>query len=187
MKLIVGLGNPGKKYEKTWHNIGFVALDKIANEFDMGSFKIEKKFKSEIAIGQIGNEKVVLAKPQTFMNNSGEAVSAIVKYYKIDSEDIIIIHDDVDLPLERIKIVTDSSGGGNNGVKSIIQYLKTKNFWRIKVGIATAVKDKMDTADYVLSKSGLLQSRKVKSSIKKTVLAAAKTVEDGPSAMNQFN
>jgi PTH1 family peptidyl-tRNA hydrolase len=187
MKLIVGLGNPGRKYQKTWHNIGFVAIDKIADEFDFEAFKAENKFKSEIATGKIGNEKVLLVKPQTYMNNSGEAVGLIAKYYKIDPVDIIIIHDDVDLDLERIKIVTSSSAGGNNGIQSIIQHLKTKDFVRIKIGVATKRKDTMDTADYVLSKTGLLQSGKIKEVIKKTVAAAAETVVDASRAMNHFN
>lgn len=188
MKLIVGLGNPGKKYNRTWHNIGFLAIDDIADTFNFDNFKSENKFKAEIATGQIGNNKIMLAKPQTYMNNSGESVGAIAKYYKIKPEDIIIIHDDIDLPLERMKIASESSAGGHNGIKSIIQHLKTKSFLRIKIGVATPKKEKMDSANYVLSKVGLLQSGKIKEIIKKTTSAVEEMVGVTlESAMNKFN
>lgn len=188
MKLVVGLGNPGKEYLKTWHNIGFLALDNIANSFDFEKFKIERKFQAEITTGKIGEEKIILAKPQTYMNNSGTAVGALVKYYKIKPEDIIVIHDDIDLPLSRIKIAKDSSAGGHNGIKSIIQHLKTQDFIRIRIGVATPKKEKIGSADYVLTKIGLLQSSKVKEAIKK----ATSTVEEVTgvsliSAMNKYN
>ena len=188
MKLIVGLGNPGTKYKKTWHNIGFVAIDNIADEFNFDNFKSENKFKSDIATGQINNTKIILAKPQTYMNNSGEAVRAIAKYYKIKPKDIIVIHDDIDLPLGRLKIITGSSAGGHNGIKSIIQHIKTKDFARIKIGVATPKKDRMDSADYVLAKVGLLQSGKTKEAIKKTTSAIEEVVSgDLVSAMNKLN
>jgi peptidyl-tRNA hydrolase, PTH1 family len=188
MKLIVGLGNPEPKYKKTWHNIGFTAIDNISDEFSFDNFKEEKKFKSNIATGQIGDEKIILTKPQTYMNNSGEAVGAIAKYYKIKSEDIIIIHDDIDLPLGRLKIATGSSAGGHNGIKSIIQHTKTKDFIRIKIGVATAKKDRMDSADYVLSRVGILQLGKTKEIIKKTTAVVTEVVNVSlKSAMNKFN
>lgn len=188
MKLIVGLGNPGKEYLKTWHNIGFLALDNIASVFKFEDFKREKKFQAEIAIGEIKKQKTILAKPQTFMNNSGLTVGALAKYYKIKPTDIIIIHDDIDLPLGRIKIVGDSSAGGHNGVKSIIQYLKTQDFIRIRIGISTPKKEKIGSADYVLTKIGLLQSSKIKGIIKKTTSAVEEVVGVSPeSAMNKYN
>ena len=188
MKLIVGLGNPGSKYKKTWHNIGFLAIDNIANVFNFDNFKSEKKFKSEITTGTIGETKIVLVRPQTYMNNSGEAVGAVAKYYKINSKDIIVIHDDIDLPLGRIKIIGDSSAGGHNGIKSIIQHIKTKDFARIKIGVATPKKDKMDSADYVLAKMGILQSGKVKEVIKKTTSAIEEIINISlASTMNKFN
>ena len=188
MKLIVGLGNPGKKYEKTWHNIGFKAIDNIADYFNFENPKEEKKFKSKINTGQINDSKIILAKPQTYMNNSGEAVGMIANYYKIKPKDIIVIHDDIDLPLGRLKITTGSSAGGHNGIKSIIQHTKTKDFIRIKIGVATPKKEKMDSADYVMAKTGLLQSGKIKEIIKKTTSAVEEVVSASlESAMNKFN
>lgn len=188
MRLIVGLGNPGKEYLKTWHNIGFLALDQIASSFNFEKFKLEKKFQAEIATGEIANQKIILAKPQTYMNNSGLAVGALAKYYKIKLEDIIVIHDDIDLPLGRIKIVNDSSAGGHNGIKSIIQYLKTQQFTRIRIGVSTPKKEKIGSADYVLTKIGLLQSSKIKEIIKKTTSAVEEVVDVSlDSAMNKYN
>ena len=112
MKLIIGLGNPGLQYKKTWHNLGFLALDEIADSFDFEKFKLNKKLQAQTAAGKIGQEKVILAKPQTQMNNSGLAVAAILKYYKINPADLIVIHDDIDLPLGKIRITADSSAGG---------------------------------------------------------------------------
>lgn len=188
MKLIIGLGNPGKEYLKTWHNIGFLAVDQIASTFDYTDFKTEKKFKAEISSGGLQSEKIILAKPQTFMNNSGESVGALIKYYKINTEDLIIIHDDIDLPLGRIKITQDASAGGHNGIKSIIQHLGTQNFIRIRVGVATPKKEKLGSANYVLTKIGLLQAGKVKELIKKTTSAVEEVVGvSAISAMNKFN
>ena len=188
MKLIIGLGNPGQEYAKTWHNIGFLAIDQIANSFNFENFKLEKKFQAELTSSQIGQEKIILVKPQTFMNNSGEAVGTLAKYYKIKPADIIIIHDDIDLPLGRIKITKKSSAGGHNGVKSVIQYLKTEDFIRIRIGVATAKKEKMANADYVLSKIGLLPSLKIKEVIKKVTSAVEEVTNVSlESAMNKFN
>jgi len=188
MKLIIGLGNPGKKYNRTWHNIGFLAIDNIAKSFSFTNFKIENKFKAEIATGQIESTKVILVKPQTYMNESGQAVSAISKYYKIEPKDIIVIHDDIDLPIEKIRITIGSSAGGHNGIKSIIQYIKTKEFVRIKIGVATTKKEKIESADYVLSRIGLLQSKKVKEVIKKATSAVTEVASVSlESAMNKFN
>ncbi|OGY43732.1 MAG: aminoacyl-tRNA hydrolase [Candidatus Buchananbacteria bacterium RIFCSPHIGHO2_02_FULL_40_13] len=188
MKLIVGLGNPGKAYLKTWHNIGFLAIDNLADDFNFSDFKETKKFKAEITTGQIKAEKIILAKPTTYMNSSGEAVGILVKYYKLGAKDIIIIHDDIDLPLGRIKIVKDASAGGHNGVKSIIQHLKTQDFIRIRLGVATPKKEKMDGADYVLTKIGWLQSHQAKEIIKKTASAVEETVSVSlDSAMNKYN
>lgn len=188
MKLIIGLGNPGKEYLKTWHNIGFLTLDHIANVFNFEKFKADKKFKAEITIGHIGDEKIILVKPQTYMNNSGSAVLTISKYYKLNPEDIIVIHDDIDLPLGRLKIIKNSSAGGHNGIKSIIQYLNTQDFIRVRIGVATPKKEKIGSADYVMAKIGLLQSAKVKDTIKKATSATEEVATVSlTSAMNKFN
>jgi len=135
MKLIIGLGNPGKEYEKTRHNAGFLAVDKIIENFQFSIFNFQLKFNAEISQGIINNEKVISVKPQTFMNGSGQAVKAIADYYKIKPEDIIVIHDDLDIPLGKYKISKGKSSAGHKGVQSIIDLLGTKNFTRIRIGI----------------------------------------------------
>ena len=151
MKLIVGLGNPGEKFEKTRHNVGFLTVDKIANSIQYSVFSIQQKFNAEISNGIIDNEKIILAKPQTFMNNSGQAVKAIVDYYKIDPENIIVIHDDLDIPLGKYKFSKNKNSGGHKGVQSIIDHLGTKDFSRIRIGIMIENK-KTATEKFVLEK-----------------------------------
>ena len=148
MKLIVGLGNPGREYENTRHNIGFSLLDYIAQDKDL-KFK-GVKFNAEYLDFYVGNEKVMFIKPLSFMNLSGGVVKKYVDFYKIDLDDILIIQDDLDMNIGRIKIVYDSSSGGHNGIKDIERCLGSKRYARLKIGIA---KDKsMDTKDYVLGK-----------------------------------
>lgn len=148
MKLIVGLGNPGKEYENTRHNSGFCVMDELAKECQV---QIEqKKFKSLIATTRIHGEQVMLMKPQTYMNNSGEAVIEAVKFYHIDLEDILVIYDDMDMPIGKIRLREKGSAGGQNGVKSIIAHLHTQDFKRIRVGIG---KDsRVPIVDWVLGK-----------------------------------
>lgn len=148
MKLIVGLGNPGKEYENTRHNSGFFVMDELAKECQV---QIEqKKFKSLIATTRIHGEQVMLMKPQTYMNNSGEAVIEAVKFYHIDLEDILVIYDDMDMPIGKIRLREKGSAGGQNGVKSIIAHLHTQDFKRIRVGIG---KDsRVPVVDWVLGK-----------------------------------
>ena len=155
MKLIIGLGNPGEEYKKTRHNVGFLTVDKIANSIQYSVFSIQQKFNAEISNGIIDNEKIILAKPQTFMNNSGQAVKAIVDYYKIDPENIIVIHDDLDIPLGKYKFSKNKNSGGHKGVQSIIDHLGTKDFSRIRIGIGTGVQVstcKIPTEKFVLER-----------------------------------
>ena len=133
MKIIVGLGNPGKEYENTRHNSGFKVMDEIAKE--CGVSIEQKKFKALIATTRIGGEQVMLMKPQTYMNNSGEALIEAVKFYHVDVEDILVIYDDMDMPVGKIRLREKGSAGGQNGVKSIIAHLHTQDFKRIRVGI----------------------------------------------------
>lgn len=147
MKLIVGLGNPGKKYNNTRHNVGFNVIDLFASSSNI-TLKKDTKFQSEIGIDTINGEKVILVKPLTFMNLSGNAVISIVNYYKIDSDDIIIIYDDLDLPIGKIRLKQKGGHGGHNGVRSIIDNLNTKDFKRLKIGIDKTIKEK--TKNYVL-------------------------------------
>lgn len=142
IKLIVGLGNPGEKYKKNRHNTGFRAVDKIADKLNFspptGGFNFQSKFNADVLEGMIDNEKIILAKPQTFMNESGIAVKAISDYYKIPIENITVIHDDLDIPLGEYKIAKNRSSAGHKGVQSVIDHLETKDFTRIRIGIGTA-------------------------------------------------
>lgn len=146
MKLIVGLGNPGLEYVHTRHNIGFELLDYIASQKKYQITK--KKFNSYYEEINVNGEKVILVKPLTYMNLSGDAVIQFVNYYHINPKDILIIQDDLDMTLGKVKIVDNSSSGGHNGIKSIEQNLKTKEYFRLKIGIQKN-KD-MDIKDYVL-------------------------------------
>lgn len=148
MKLIVGLGNPGKEYEKTRHNAGFRVLDALAN--DVGVEINQKKFKAHIGSTRIAGEQVLLMKPQTYMNLSGEAVYEAMKFYQIDVKDIVIVYDDLDLPIGKIRLREKGSAGGQNGMKSIIAHVHTQEFNRIRVGIG---KDpRIPVVDWVLGK-----------------------------------
>ncbi len=145
MKLIVGLGNPGKEYENTRHNIGFMVID---NYLQTKNATWQEKFNSLYTILTINNEKVYFLKPLTYMNLSGLAVREIVNYFKIELKDILIIHDDLDLPVGAFRIKTNSSAGGHNGIKSIIENLHTNSLARLKIGIS---KNNLEnTKDYVL-------------------------------------
>jgi len=136
MLLIVGLGNPGLKYRKTRHNLGSKVLDEFRKENDFPKFKFEKKFQADINKGLINNQEVILAKPRTFMNSSGRAVKALANYYKIPTENITVVHDDIDIPLGEIKLSQNRGAAGHKGVESIIQELGTQNFTRLRLGIA---------------------------------------------------
>ncbi len=146
MKLIVGLGNPGAEYKNTRHNIGFMVIDEYAKRHNISINK--KKFNALYGEFIINDEKVILVKPQTYMNLSGEAVKQIVDYYKIDIDNILIIHDDLDLKFGTYRLRLSGSSGGHNGLKNINQLLNTQNYKRLKIGISN---DKtIDTKDYVL-------------------------------------
>ena len=149
MHLIVGLGNPGREYEKTRHNVGFVAIDYLASQLGIKMGKL--KFKAICGEGFIGNEKCILMKPQTFMNLSGESVRDAAEFYKIAPEDIIVMYDDVNLETGKVRIRPSGSAGGHNGIKSIIQHLGSDNFPRIKLGVGEKPHPDFDLADYVLS------------------------------------
>ena len=185
MYIIAGLGNPTREYEKTRHNVGFEVIDVLADM--LGTTVEEKKFKGLYGRGIIGGEKVLLLKPQTFMNLSGESVKAAADFYKVDHEHIIIIYDDISLDVGQLRIRKKGSAGGHNGIKNIIAHLGTQEFPRIKVGVGDKPK-KMDLADYVLSRF----SKEDRAAMEDAFKAAAKAVEvmitEGmDTAMNQFN
>lgn len=146
MKLIVGLGNPGKEYENTRHNVGFLILDNIRNNFDLPLFKEDKKFNSLIS----KSNDFIFFKPLTFMNRSGYAISKYLKYYKLKLNQLIVIHDDIDLPFGAIKFSFGQGPAGHKGVESIIDYVGTKDFWRIRIGIKCEFKKKIVAEDFVL-------------------------------------
>jgi len=152
MKLIVGLGNPGKEYQNTRHNVGFIMAEKLISSFKFPISKLEKKFNAQISAGLFNGNKIIIVQPQTFMNESGIAVRAISDFYKITPNDIIIVHDDKDIALGEYKIQTDRGPAGHNGVKSIIEHLGTQNFTRMRIGVAPKEHEIQDTADFVLGK-----------------------------------
>lgn len=148
MKLIVGLGNPGKEYEKTRHNTGFLVIDELLNKLNI---KLDKnKFNADYTVYNYKGEKIYIMKPMTYMNNSGEAVAPFINYFNIEKDDLLVIHDDLDLPIGKIRLREAGSCGGQNGMRSIINLVGDSNIKRIRVGIG---KDPLiPTVDYVLGK-----------------------------------
>lgn len=185
MKIIAGLGNPGKEYRATRHNIGFEAVDYIA--YDLGIYIDKRKHKALLGKGIFAGEKVIFLKPQTYMNLSGESVRAALDYYKLTNEDLIVIYDDISLDVGDIRIRTKGSAGGHNGIKSIISHLGTDVFDRIKIGVGDKPKG-YDLADYVLGK---FKGNEVKN-MEEAVINAKKALElmlqnENEKAMNLFN
>ena len=148
-KLIVGLGNPGEKYFETKHNVGFMLVDKLCKDLNL-KFTVDKIFQSEIASTFLNGEKVYFIKPTTFMNESGKAVHALLTYYGLDIEDLLIIYDDLDMEVGKIRLRAKGSAGGHNGIKSIIQHIGTQVFNRVKIGIGRP-KNGMSVVHHVLS------------------------------------
>ena len=186
MKVIVGLGNPGKKYDNTRHNIGFEALDYIA---DQEGISINTgKHKALIGTGYMGGEKVLLVKPQTFMNLSGESVAELLHYYKIDpEEELLVIFDDISLAPGNIRIRKKGSAGGHNGIKNIIAMTGTENFKRIKVGVGEKPAG-WDLADHVLGRMSEEDRAAFEEAVKESVKAVEMILEDEiDQAMNDFN
>ena len=134
MFLIIGLGNPGKKYEKTRHNVGFRVIEKLLND-RLTTVDKKQKFGAEIFETEVTGKKAILAKPQTFMNLSGQTVKSLIRNYKIKTANLVVIHDDIDLPSGKIKVSTNRGSAGHKGVQSIIDALGTKNFTRLRIGI----------------------------------------------------
>lgn len=154
MKLIVGLGNPGNKYAQTRHNVGFMALEAIAEQFNFPEFSEHKKTKSLISQSEINGKKTLLLKPQTFMNESGEAVRAAVDFFDITQGNIIVIHDDADTPIGKIRETFGGEGAGHNGIASINAHLK-QEYNRIKVGVSNEYRTPGQAIDFVLKKFNL--------------------------------
>lgn len=168
MKLIIGLGNPGKTYEQTRHNIGFHVIDRLASKWNAPL--TQAKFKGMYSIIHRPEGKVMLLKPLTYMNLSGESVSAIMDYYDIGIDDILVIYDDLDLPTGQLRLRQKGSAGGHNGIKSLIQHLETQNFNRIRIGISRPPAG-MKVPDYVLSRFSKEESADMAEAVQKSAEA----------------
>ena len=185
MKLIVGLGNPGKEYAHTRHNVGFAAVDALAEELGT-SFKPEKKFQAEIADARLGDEKILLAKPTTFMNLSGEAVQALKSFYKLENRDILIVHDEMDFAPGDLQFSVNSGPAGHNGVESVQERLGTKDVARLRIGIGRPSVGTKE--DFVLTKFDKEESKLVKDVLKKAPDALRMWIEQGlTKTMNVWN
>ena len=185
MYIIAGLGNPGRQYENTRHNAGFMALDALADQ--LGVAVEEREHKALCGKGVIGGERVLLLKPQTFMNLSGESIRAAADFYKVEPEHIMVIYDDISLNPGQLRIRKKGSAGGHNGIKSIIACLGTQEFPRIKVG-GGAKPDRMDLADYVLGRFSQVEGRIMEDAAKEAGQAAQSIILDGmEAAMNRYN
>lgn len=175
--LIVGLGNPGKKYELTRHNVGFIALETLAKAHNIAVKNL--KFKALCGQGSIGGVPVLLMMPQTFMNLSGEAVSAAAKFYKIPNERILILYDDISLPVGKLRARAKGSAGGHNGIKNIIQLLSTDVFPRIKIGVGAPSHPDYDVVDWVLGTFSSDDQKILIPAVDKAVSAIPTLLKDG--------
>ena len=186
MMIIAGLGNPTDQYKGTRHNVGFMVLDKLAEESRITVN--QHKFKALTGAGFLGGQRVLLMKPLTYMNLSGESIGGLVDYFKIDEEqDLIVIYDDISLPPGQIRIRKKGSAGGHNGIKNIIAHLGTQVFPRIKVGVGEKPK-KYDLADYVLSHFTKAEREEMEEGYQKAIQAVEKILAgEMEAAMNEFN
>lgn len=171
IKLIIGLGNPGEKYQQTRHNIGFITVNLLKKDFNFNDWKMNKKINSFISQGIFSeNKKIILAKPQTMMNNSGQAAMALINYYKTTPQNLIIIHDDIDLKIGDYKIQQNRGAAGHKGVQSIINQLGTKAFIRLRLGIKPKqMKDPTNTEKFVLQKFSEQEIKIANQAIEKAV------------------
>ncbi|MDO8495947.1 MAG: aminoacyl-tRNA hydrolase [bacterium] len=136
-KLIIGIGNPDEKYQNTRHNVGFMMVDYIAKKNDFGDFEFNKKLNALTAKGKLEDSSIILAKPQTYVNKTGEAAAKLKNFYKVKPEQILVVQDDLDVPFGNTKISFDKNSGGHKGIESIMRALKTKKFYRLRIGLAT--------------------------------------------------
>ena len=185
MYVIAGLGNPGREYEGTRHNVGFMTLDALADKYNIDVR--EKAFKGLIGKGMIEGNKVILVKPQTYMNLSGECIRQVMDYYKVDPEDILVVYDDISLAPGQLRIRAKGSAGGHNGIKSIIAHLGTQEFPRVKVGVGEKP-SRMDLADYVLGHFPKEEQATMDDAVKEAADAVCEIVNVGiAQAMNDHN
>ena len=184
--IVVGLGNPGSRYESTRHNMGFLTVDKLAQ---VQKFALNKlRFKAWTGTFSCGMEKVLVMKPQTYMNLSGEAVGEAARFFKVPADHVLVISDDISLPVGKLRIRGSGSAGGHNGLKNIIAHLGTDQFPRIKVGVGIPQQIGYDTVDYVIGKPGPAEQKLLIPALDRAVAAIPYLMENGvQSAMNQFN
>ncbi len=186
MFLIVGLGNPGRDYVGTRHNMGFEAVDALCAKFDITMNK--EKFRAQVGEGRIGGEKVMIIKPQTYMNLSGESVREFRDFYKLESEEILVIYDDISLPTGKLRIRQRGSDGGHNGIKNIIYQLKTDVFPRIKIGVGQPDHPDFDCKDYVLGRFSKEETEILTQTVIRVTEAVETLIKEGAAkAMNRFN
>ena len=184
MKIIVGLGNPGAQYENTPHSVRFEAVDAIASEIG-ASWEAKRQFSCLMAKGTFAGLPVMLVKPQTYMNLSGDSVAPVVKYHNATAADLLVIQDDIDLPVGRMRVRKNGSCGGHNGIRNIIERLGTQDFARLKLGVG---KDKSDVIAHVLGKFDPTTRKTMDLVVAEAVKAAAAILRDGPDrAMNAYN
>jgi peptidyl-tRNA hydrolase, PTH1 family len=189
MKLLIGLGNPGEKYVNTRHNIGALVVSAFAQQFAFPKFKLNKKFKSLMSKGKVDDQNIVLAIPQTFMNNSGLAVQLLVTGYRLPITDLIIVHDELDLDFGKIKIKKDGSSAGHNGIKSILESLGDENFVRFRLGVANDQRGKIPAEKFVLQKFGKVEEKELQKKIVPASIIALETAlkEGVEKTMQEFN
>ncbi len=185
MKLVIGLGNPGLAYADTKHNVGFKVINKVAK---LTNIELKgRKYKSRMGEGKILDNEVILAKPMTYMNLSGEAVELLVRNFQVNLTDLLVVYDDVDLELGKIRIRKKGSAGGHNGVNSIIEKLDSQEFPRIRIGIGSPPPD-FKFRDYVLSKFTEEENEIIESTIEKAAQTVICTIKEGIDvAMNKYN
>jgi len=185
MKIIIGLGNPGRKYERTRHNAGFMVVDELSRVF---RFEIsQEKYHALIGRGRIDSEQVVLVKPQTYMNESGKAVSAVIRDTYTDVSSLVVVHDELDLPSGVVRIKIGGGHGGHNGLRSLIEQLGTPEFVRVRIGIGRPAPG-VESADYVLSHFSLDERQSLIRVLERAVEAVKVVIVEGPTkAMNLFN
>jgi len=185
LKLVVGLGNPGSEYARTRHNVGFVVADRLAER--LGARFQGGKFAAEEAVARVGSERIVIVKPQTYMNHSGEAVGPALRFLKLGLEDLVVIHDDLELAPYRVQVKIGGGHGGNNGVKSLNGHLGGADYARVRVGIGRPPPF-MDPADYVLGRFPKDEAPELEECLERATEAARLCVELGAAkAMNQVN
>ena len=184
--LLVGLGNPGNQYAATRHNMGFMALDRLA---DREGFRFNKlRFRAWTAEWMVNGEKVLVMKPQTYMNLSGESVGEAARFYKVPADHVLVISDDVSLPVGRLRIRKSGSAGGHNGLKNIIQHLGTDAFPRIKVGVGMPDHPDHEMIDWVIGKPQGEEAKTLRAALDRAADAALSVIDEGPDrAMNRFN